>query len=204
MSAACVSRNYTCHIFLSSMFLPVRLPPCAPCIRQVFMLWKKRAITLHHMDHHFPFPPSTRVRTGTQHDLHYIPACTNVTNTITIKFVSYHIHTFLNTALSSHPRTDGPYTPATGQGYLAVRALFHWLHAEWHWTKRQRSTPASAIYRQADEQELVLWKKSALATEQRWQQLSSRYVFHNACEWPGVYLTGDNPHRWFSPLPTIT
>ena len=45
MSAGCIARNYTCHIFLSSMFLLVRLLPSAPCITQVFMPWKTRAST---------------------------------------------------------------------------------------------------------------------------------------------------------------
>lgn len=170
MSAGCIARNYTCHIFLSSMFLLVRLLPSAPCITQVFMP-SKTTTSMFFTSHGSPFCLSS------------LNPCTHWHITrLTLHRNVYKCHKhhhnhkrellqslFLN-SMFFFPPTDGrTLTPVRGQGYLALRALFHWLHGEWHWTKRQRSTPASAIYRQANEQELVLWWKSAMTTRQ-WRE----------------------------------
>lgn len=178
MSAGSIARNYTCHIFLSSMFLLVRLLPSAPCIKQGFMPWKTKASTFF-TSHGSPFClPSLNPCTHRH--------ITRLTLHRNVYKCHKHHHNhkrkllcplFLNSLvfLPTHGWTDSN-TPERGQGYLALRALFHWLHGEWHWTKRQRSTPASAIYRQANEQELVLWRKSAMTTGQLGNQDATDFV----------------------------
>jgi len=67
-----------------------------------------------------------------------------------------YVGSFLTLCFSSHPQTDGLNTPDSGQNYLALRALVHLIHEQWHWTSRQRFT---AISCHLPTSRRTLWKR---------------------------------------------